>query len=474
MNKLVYALLFVFCMSIPFAFAAIEMVDVTPVKDTILQKQEASFNITIHNTRFSEESFALFSDDTEWIVRQEPLFTSLLPNETRRFTLYLTPKVGTSTGPKGIELTLRASSNQNPIVRPIYVYLSSGEVPALDYNPSVKILARINTDNTVDPRDSVVIKVQLKNRNPLDIKNLDVVLSSNNINTVRSIALGPFEETTEYFEIRVNPNLPPQKDILVVLLKRDNKTFDYENVPYEVISYSPFFKKETTEKDSFLRTDTSVLLFNIGNIEKEEEYKIPTDWFTRFFSSTTPDAQLRRDGKVLYQVWKVNLEPQDSYRIDYSINFRPIFYFGLSLLIVLVLYFIFRSPIVVRKEVYKVQQREGGLYELKVILYIKNRSRRVVSNLQISDRISHLSEVIRDSYLGSLKPDKLVREENKGTYIKWLIPNIESLEERIITYKIRSKFSILGRLSLAGARVKFITKSGHVRVCSSNPVSVEA
>jgi len=156
------------------------------------------------------------------------------------------------------------------------------------------------------------------------------------------------------------------------------------------------------------------------------------------------------------------------------VHYRSLFYLGLASLVALILYFLLRSQIVVRKEVYKVQQREGGLYELKVILYIKNRSRRVVSNLQISDRISHLSEVIRDSYLGSLKPDKLVREENKGTYIKWLIPNVESLEERIITYKIRSKFSILGRLSLAGARVKFITKSGHVRVTSSNAVSVEA
>ena len=319
MNKLSFVFLFVFFLSVPFVFSAIEVTNVTSIKDTILQKDEASFRITVHNTKLFSESFGLYSIDQDWILRQEPLFTSLDANETKSFVLYLTAKTGTSPGPKGVDVSIRSEHDPGVVSVPLFIYLSSKDLPPLDYSPSVKIDGKINTDNAIDPRNDVVVKVQLKNRNPLNFTRLDIILASLNINAVRSITLGPFEETTEYFELRVDPTLAPQKDVLSISLKKDNKTFDSVTIPYEVISYSPFFKKESVEKDFFLKYDTTVTLFNTGNIGKEEEYKVPTTWYSRFFYKTTPYAQLRKDDNTLFYVWKVSLAPQASIETEFEL-----------------------------------------------------------------------------------------------------------------------------------------------------------
>lgn len=474
MNKSFVSFVFALLVSIPVLFGYVEILDATSIKDAIFLKDEASFNITIQNTKNSIESFEIFLQDDDWILRREPFFTSLSPSETRTFTIYLIPKTGIVAGPKGIDLIIKSQQDENVVSKKLYVYISPNEGPFIEYVPSVKPTLKVNDNNLVDPRNPVSLKLELKNRNPLVFEKLDIIISSKNLNTQRSIKLGSFEETTEYFDFTLDKSLFPQKDTIRLSLIKDNKTFETLQLEYEVISYSSPFIVDVSEDVSFLSREVEVIFSNDGNIDRIEEYKIPVNWYSRFFYETVPSAQLRKEGRQRYYVWSIEIGPHNQYNIHYSSDFKPIFYLGLILLISIVLYFVLRSPIIAKKEVYKVQEREGGLYELKVILFVKNRSRKVISNLQISDRVSRLSEVIRDSYLGSLKPDKIIREENKGTFIKWIIPNVEPYEERIITYKIRSKFTILGRLSLPPARIRFITKSGNVRVTKSNQVSVES
>ena len=59
----------------------------------------------------------------------------------------------------------------------------------------------------------------------------------------------------------------------------------------------------------------------------------------------------------------------------------------------------------------------------------------------------------------------------KGTVLKWDIPELAPGEERLISYDIRSKLSIIGSFTLPRAKIKF-TKDGKDKIIFSNSVGV--
>jgi hypothetical protein len=56
--------------------------------------------------------------------------------------------------------------------------------------------------------------------------------------------------------------------------------------------------------------------------------------------------------------------------------------------------------------------------------------------------------------------------------VKWELEALEPLEERIITYKLKTKIIIVGGLTLPRARIKFKTKDAE-RTVKSNKTKIE-
>lgn len=67
----------------------------------------------------------------------------------------------------------------------------------------------------------------------------------------------------------------------------------------------------------------------------------------------------------------------------------------------------------------------------------------------------------------TLRPVNIVKHDRKGTIVKWSIEKMAPGEQRIITYKIKSKLSILGGVTLPVAVAKF-DAAGRKRTTSSN------
>jgi hypothetical protein len=88
--------------------------------------------------------------------------------------------------------------------------------------------------------------------------------------------------------------------------------------------------------------------------------------------------------------------------------------------------------------------------------------------MSVIDRVPKLAEVSTQKTIGTLEPTKILKHEKKGTLIKWEIDTIESQEERILSYKIITKLSILGRFTMPQTIVKYQTKRGRERVVSSS------
>ncbi|MBU0472429.1 MAG: hypothetical protein KKF65_07405, partial [Nanoarchaeota archaeon] len=102
---------------------------------------------------------------------------------------------------------------------------------------------------------------------------------------------------------------------------------------------------------------------------------------------------------------------------------------------------------------------EDGVENLKIRLFIKNRSRKTIEKVSVFDRVPGIAELVKQKTLGTIHPEKITKQEKKGTLIKWNLEQLEPYEERIVTYEVKSKLKIIGNISLPSSRTNFIDKN---------------
>ena len=126
-----------------------------------------------------------------------------------------------------------------------------------------------------------------------------------------------------------------------------------------------------------------------------------------------------------------------------------------------------------RKITSSIHRKDGGISELKLVLNVKNRSKDPLKDIDVIDKVPHITNVEKELFIGTLQPYKVLRHEKKGTILKWKIDDLGVGEERVITYKIKSTLPILGSFSLEAAAAKYhYRKKG--RIAHSNSLSVGA
>jgi len=64
------------------------------------------------------------------------------------------------------------------------------------------------------------------------------------------------------------------------------------------------------------------------------------------------------------------------------------------------------------------------------------------------------------------------RHKKKGTIVKWELEALEPFEERIISYVVKTKMTIVGGYNLPIAKIQFMGKNNTERVVKSNRSSV--
>jgi hypothetical protein len=169
-----------------------------------------------------------------------------------------------------------------------------------------------------------------------------------------------------------------------------------------------------------------------------------------------------------YLVWEIVLGSSQKIEIRYTENYRTLFALGIIILLVIMLYFMMRSPVIVSKRAEVMEIEEGGISKIKITLNIQNRTKTRTENVRVIEKIPNIANLVKEEYLGTLKPTKVLTHDVKGTLLKWNIDVLEGFEERMITYKIKSKLSILGALSLSPAVIKFKNRKGNIVIAHSN------
>lgn len=466
MKRQLLILTIIFFLVATIASAAEFYVSTTAVKKDIFVSEVAEFNFTIQNLRGTSDVYTLSTQDTNWIILDQQVQVAADSSET--FTIGIVPAADVPLGVHAVKLKVKSQRTGEFIEEVVVVNIRPYDPVFGQYRPSVQFGASI--DKEVDPTQKVPVEVYMRNRNALDIGEVSLLIDGDIFARNVKTTIGPLEEKRVEYLFEIDDLQEPGLYSLDVQLQVKNVTIGRSTQSYEVIGYSKI-TIDREEKSFLFKTTDVITLQNLGNMEKTKQVNLEMAWLKRIFTSSDLDYEVVKSTGTTSLQWDVDLEPQEMQKIRVYTNYRiPIVIIFLIILGV-VLYYVFRSPIVLEKEAFVSESTKEGIEKLKIRLFVKNRSAKNIEHIGVHERVPGIAEVEKKKSLGTLEPDKITKREKKGTLMKWSLENLEPYEERIITYEIKSKLKIIGNISLPSTRATFMQRNKE-RTIYSNKVIV--
>ncbi len=461
--------------------------EIEPINDKITIYGAAKFSISVRNKMGNKDNYKLtFGDSIQWPVSYTEPHTdhmsgfSVAAREKYTTQAFFKPDKEIGKGYRTAYITVKSLSTDDMITMEMPVYIMSLSSIQEEYVPHVTL--KSDFYELIDPREEYVLKIEVENQNVRNITNLEVYVESNTINDYQLVSLGPKEKKKIEFPIKFDELVIPQNDVLKVrATAMDNYGRNYEykaaNIYFEIMDYTGNFEKQEKSSDYFLlKKEVAKTYKNIGNMERTQNVRIKAPlWKAIFLSASPDDYSIITENGVRYYSWDITLKPSQEQKIIMETNYRIILYLILIALISVVAYYLFRSPIQVTKMAKNVELHKGVISEVKVMLNIKNISNHALENVKVLDKIPNMANITQDFDLGTVKPSKVMKHESQGyTIVRWDMDELDPHEDRLITYRMKSKLSIFGNFELPRTKVKYKTKTGKKRVVSSNKLVIHA
>lgn len=446
-------------------------VTITPINEIILEDEIAEYNLTIFNNNDFEERFQNpYTGDTEWVLTTEPL-VDYVPAKTKvSYVLSIDPKTEVAPGQYSITLNVKSLITQEQRKTDFLIFIKPINPSPVEYVKSIAL--NVETPLKIDPREDVPLSIYLRNRNARSYSNLTIKIESNLINKEYNLKVSALDERTDKFSFKLDDYTSPQEDKLTITIYDGKEIINQVKVPIKVIEYTEI-KENKVIHEGFLKTETILTLTNLGNIKNNDPYKYKLDFVKDLFTKTVPINTYITKEDERYLTFPKNLGPGESIQLTITTSYRFAFYGIIILIIILTFYYQLRSPITVKKEAHAHEQSENGVSDFKVKILIRNRSQKPVENVKVIEMVPSLATLLKENQIGTLEPSKIMRNDKSGTLVRWDINYLEPFEERIITYKIRSKLNIVGGLTLQPTKVKFEMINGKERVTYSKKHTIK-
>ena len=447
-------------------------VKVAAIKDNVVVDEAAEFNLTIQNNLDTTEDFTIKKAGYPfWDMYTKPLENQLslrVPAQgSASIILFVNPLHITSVDTYTLDtsIVLDRTGEQHKV--PITVGIISTGTLIQGYVPTV--LASVSVPEKVDPRKEFTISIVANNQNIINYTNLTLRVESSLFTDEVYFPLGPKEDKTVQIQKKLDSSMPPQTIKLSIEILKDDRVivFPIEKA-LDVTEYAA--QENLPMEESFLKKMAGIKVFS-NNPDYKSTLKIETTPFKNLFSSTNPRSKTIKENGKYYLVWQVNLDQDKAMTVFVNENYRPLVVIILFTIVAIVLYFVFRSPIVVRKSIANVGMSEGGISEAKVVVRVKNRSSNQITNIEVMDNVPNIAHVEKEISIGSMQPHAILQHPKKGVMMKWILESLEPGDERVLSYKMRSRLPILGEFNLPAATAR--TKVGNKLVISnSNRVTV--
>jgi hypothetical protein len=431
-------------------------IDVVPISDRIALDEFAKFQINVKNNLNHAEEFRIYTTNfPTWDVRTDPIVNPIVieleSGEQGNVEIIADPLKIRDIGTYAININVRSKLTNQLKSVPLKITILSAKGLIGGYVPTV--VTSLGIPEKIDPRKEIPIKIVLNNQNIIDYEELTIKLNSKFIKETLVTKLGPKEEKTLELTANFDSLTLPQKDKLVLTVTAGDINIINPIVKQiDIIEYGNL--KLVSEKKRLL-TAISNYEFTSNNPSYEGSFKVETTLLGSMFSSEKPRSKvITEDGKK-YFVWDVQLE-NNKMQVTTKKNILPLFLVIIILIGLIASYYLVRSPLTIRKESSSIVKKEGGVSEMSVILHVRNRGKAKIKDIEITETIPNIVSIERDISIGALQPTKIMRhEKRKDTIVKWSINNLDATEERVLSYKIKTKLSILGDFSLPAAAAVF-------------------
>ncbi|RLE38524.1 hypothetical protein DRJ17_03725 [Candidatus Woesearchaeota archaeon] len=450
------------------------------IKDSIIEGESANFIITIANYANEPQEFELSSPDeiNLWSFFTQPLTDKagvIVPaGSVKNVSVFFQPF---SYDIADTEVRVKVKNKDTGIsqtVSMIVKFPSAAKTQPGEYVPNYVASATM-TDRDIDPSAELLnVVVTFKNKNQRNIPEIIVHLYGNTFDTTFNTSLGPFESKTETYAIELDPNTPPQLDSVsfdIYIPKPENYTLSetflrptkpVQALTFTILGYSSILKEESI-RESFLKTERIITYKNAGTNTEQLTEEIPVSIFKKIKYDLIPSKEGDK------YTW--TLTPGQTLKLVITASYQGLF-IALMVIVAIVIvsiaiYFIKRSPIVLNKSVGQLKTKEGGISTVKIRVDVKNRSKQNIKYVKIIDKIPRIASLISEIEPGTLTPSKTLKHDTKGTLLEYEIDQLDSGEERIITYSIKCKLSVLGDFKLPRVIAKYNYK-GAAKISRSN------
>lgn len=432
-------------------------VDVTNQQVNPADNESATFNITVtnHGDDATDVTLGIGNNKPSWFDGPYPYSARLDPGGSMHSVLYVTPGREAVQGNYGITVSV----NGNIEALPSFSVVRDRDL----------IVTGIGTDRTTYLPGSTV-NVTLTVRNVMSSETSEnayrVAVDLGDANrTVSLPALDPAEEETVRAELDLDRFAAGVMTVqgrveTISGVRHDTRTatIDVRRTEDLAVEHEGSF--------ALVASHRAVHVANRGNVESNAttvSARVPfyLSYFTGF--STSPDDVSSSGGSTVY-TWNVDaLEPGESVRFEFTVNYwAPVAFLALLVIAAVLAVRSYRSP-----TISKSSDRKEGKHS--VHLRVKNRSGSVLEDVVVTDTVPSIASLIEkfDS-----SPPERIREGDEQTEIEWHLGQMDPGEERILTYEISAQIQVEGEVTLPSAHLSY-TVDGDEAKRHSHPVAAD-
>ena len=462
MKKLLILILFI--LSLNLVYAAEINVKESSVKSIILPGQNAIFDLEVTNNQAFRDQIKSVIMDSNWKRQGGNEVYNLNANEKVQDRLTLFPLGYLKPGIYAIGIRFVSTTNPE-------IYMDKQIViTIIDYKDILEAKLEANPQG-LDPRKDNLVKLNLKSRYNINLENIAININNNLFNKDIITNVNGLETKTEEFIISLDPSTIEGDYDTKVIIKYGNEILVNKVEKLIVSSYSDL-KETKTEEFSFFIKETAITRMNDGNSLSNEIYTLTLSSFEKLFTEFNPaPSNIEETNKGNKYEWRFRLQPGEEYKIIVTHDYRtPLIILIVIFLLVYLFYKYFYAEMSINKRALVLKSQEGGIAGVKILINIKNNGPSVRSLHLVEEIPSELD--LPHEYI-TLKPSS-IRKTNFSSIVIWEIPELIRGEERIISYKLKSKTGHKGKLLIPRTSCRYKNNMGKLSVAKSNEVVISS
>ncbi len=451
------------------ALASAEVTSTTVV-DHITMAEKAVFRLNITNSGTLTHQYVISSSDLAWAAEPKDKVkkVTVLPGKSYVTDLEVYPVKELLPGIYLVPVYIGGDANEEVQLK---VYFGSLTQPG--YAPTVKVT--VDMPSKIDPSAPVSIKVLMQNLNALNLTGVKVKVSNEELPefTQSAVVDIPLLGNKEMeFSVMPNPHQQPKEYTLKVALERFGEDFKVVEQNIEVVSLLPPFSISLAdEKWSFLKLFQVYEVKNGGNVLNTQTVMVPVSFLQAWLE--TGDAKIKKEQGQRFFSWEITLGPNEGAPAYSAVDYKIIVYVIVALALLIWFYIYASSPLSVKKHaVVTKKDAEGALSEIKVTIEVKNKSNQPVKDVSVIDLVPAYGNYLKggketEEMDASVRPQR-VTHHKEGTHVIWSLLDLDTKEQRVMSYRLKAKLNILGVISLPRATAEYMRKGGKKRKAYSN------